>query len=365
MEASLDALASQVHAAALAELQECLRSLEAALRHVGPQQATSLACALLLVHAVAPRPVFANAASAVAALLAAVGAARALLALLRFASTPRRAWLAQRWLLSVSRASLWAANQIHHGRAQHAFRLLWHACKAAYCWGCRLLAVYYLWRGRASPFDLLRGAALARAGWARLAFVAAVGYVALHSPFCGCDLPSGRSCPVTAVPVHPHAQPLQLQPPPPPGVIAAEKKNYGTISNITYLSIYDGDTLFVSLPGLLGGDHGALAVFSSRIGLRIEGINAPERRGASCAHEKRLAAEAALRLERIMARSRSVRLLQAKRDKYFRLLGRLEVDGVDVGRLLLAEGLAVEYDGGRKTNPWCDDTPAMDKPLLL
>jgi len=42
------------------------------------------------------------------------------------------------------------------------------------------------------------------------------------------------------------------------------------------------------------------------------------------------------------------------RGKYFRIVGRLKADGVDISELLLQEGLAVAYDGDTKTKDWCE-----------
>ncbi len=45
---------------------------------------------------------------------------------------------------------------------------------------------------------------------------------------------------------------------------------------------------------------------------------------------------------------------KAVRGKYFRIVGRLIADGVDISELLLQEGLAVTYDGDTKTKDWCE-----------
>jgi len=41
------------------------------------------------------------------------------------------------------------------------------------------------------------------------------------------------------------------------------------------------------------------------------------------------------------------------RGKYFRIVGRLNADGVDISELLIERQLAVLYDGGTKTKDWC------------
>ena len=42
------------------------------------------------------------------------------------------------------------------------------------------------------------------------------------------------------------------------------------------------------------------------------------------------------------------------RGKYFRIVGRLIADGVDISDLLIDKSLAVPYDGGTKTEDWYD-----------
>ena len=42
------------------------------------------------------------------------------------------------------------------------------------------------------------------------------------------------------------------------------------------------------------------------------------------------------------------------RGKYFRIVGRLKADGVDISDLLIEQQLAVLYDGGTKRKDWCE-----------
>jgi hypothetical protein len=42
------------------------------------------------------------------------------------------------------------------------------------------------------------------------------------------------------------------------------------------------------------------------------------------------------------------------RGKYFRIVGRLIADDVDISDLLIQRQLAVPYDGGTKGKDWCD-----------
>jgi len=42
------------------------------------------------------------------------------------------------------------------------------------------------------------------------------------------------------------------------------------------------------------------------------------------------------------------------RGKYFRIVGRLIADDVDISELLIQKNLAVLYDGGTKVKDWCE-----------
>lgn len=111
--------------------------------------------------------------------------------------------------------------------------------------------------------------------------------------------------------------------------------------------IVDGDTFKVSAPWLP-------YPLPKDIGVRIKGIDTPEKLPrAQCAREVSLAkaAEDFSRAEFLKAKEVLVEV--AGEDKYFRLLGDLWLDGEPLSTKLLKQGLAVEYDGGTKTNPWC------------
>ena len=46
--------------------------------------------------------------------------------------------------------------------------------------------------------------------------------------------------------------------------------------------------------------------------------------------------------------------LKEVRGKYFRIVGRLIADGVDISDLLIERHMAVLYDGGMKAKDWCE-----------
>lgn len=114
--------------------------------------------------------------------------------------------------------------------------------------------------------------------------------------------------------------------------------------------VYDGDTFYITLPDLP-------PVFGRNIGVRITGIDTPEMHSRckdtpSRLLEKKLAASAKESLTLKLHNAKVIELTALKRDKYFRLLATVLLDGKDAGKQMIAEGLALPYDGGKKKG-WC------------
>lgn len=90
--------------------------------------------------------------------------------------------------------------------------------------------------------------------------------------------------------------------------------------------------------------------------VRIAGIDAPELR-SNCEAEKVLAEKAKRALEGMIWSGHNITLQPpVRRDKYFRLLAKVHVDGMDVGTRLVRAGLAVEYTGAGARRQWCDQS---------
>lgn len=106
------------------------------------------------------------------------------------------------------------------------------------------------------------------------------------------------------------------------------------------VSVYDGDTLTVDVPDVP-------AVFGDDVGVRVLGIDTPEMRGGT-PETRRLAVQARDHVRDLCPVGSAVMLRDVARDKYFRILARVECGGVDVAAELLRLGLAREYDGGTK-----------------
>lgn len=122
------------------------------------------------------------------------------------------------------------------------------------------------------------------------------------------------------------------------------------LSTVDVVKVYDGDTLTVNLSGLY-------PVFGYNLSVRIVGIDTPEL-ASNCATpelkalEKAKAEQARDVVRDLVTNGKDVTLSELDRDKYFRLLARVSIDGIDVGEALIQKGLAIPYDGGTKTS-WC------------
>jgi len=103
------------------------------------------------------------------------------------------------------------------------------------------------------------------------------------------------------------------------------------------LKINDGDTFHVNVDGWPD-------IIGKNIGIRIRGIDTPDRPGLK-------KYEARSFLARRIAESSKIELHDIKRDKYFRILADVFIDGENVGDQLLKAELAKPYDGGTK-EPW-------------
>lgn len=88
--------------------------------------------------------------------------------------------------------------------------------------------------------------------------------------------------------------------------------------------------------------------------IRILGLDAPETHQAKCRSERRLGDRATERLRDLLASGVVVITRSPKHDRYRRTLAVVTVDGIDVATVLISEGLARPYDGGRRL-PWCTE----------
>lgn len=123
-----------------------------------------------------------------------------------------------------------------------------------------------------------------------------------------------------------------------------------TFRCVKYIKNYDADTVTFEIPNV----HPLLG---HKISVRVNGIDTAEIRGKAPCEKDR--AEAAQQLiAKVLAGAKRINLHQIARDKYFRILANVEVDGQFIKDLLLKENLAYTYHGGtkRKVN-WCEMGP--------
>jgi micrococcal nuclease len=108
-------------------------------------------------------------------------------------------------------------------------------------------------------------------------------------------------------------------------------------SGVEYVRNYDGDTMTVNIPGV----H---PLFGNEIGIRVRGIDTLEIR-EKYPFEKQKVKETKTLIEGILNRANKITLHDIEREKYFRIVASVIVDGQNLSDLLLAKKLAVPYDG--------------------
>ena len=124
-------------------------------------------------------------------------------------------------------------------------------------------------------------------------------------------------------------------------------KSFGDFEGAVYVRNYDGDTITFNLPGF----H---PIIGKKIGVRVNGIDTPEIRG-KCKKEKYDAKQAKKMVADILKDAEQIVLRNMERGKYFRIAADVIVDGESLGDTLIEAGMAVRYDGGKKTHRWCGE----------
>lgn len=103
--------------------------------------------------------------------------------------------------------------------------------------------------------------------------------------------------------------------------------------------VIDGDTFKVYLAC-------SYKLFCSSVSVRVRGIDTPELRSKDEAVKQK--AREARAFTKAFLEGGKIRLKDCTKDKYFRLLCDVTVDGKSLASALLEAGLAKEYDGGEK-----------------
>ncbi len=109
---------------------------------------------------------------------------------------------------------------------------------------------------------------------------------------------------------------------------------------------YDGDTIYVQLPGLPGE--------IAKMSVRVRGVDTPEIRG-KCASEKELANKARDYARQSLKQARKVEFCEPEWGRYGgRVVASVRIDGRALDQDLIHAGLARPYDGKTKRAPWCN-----------
>lgn len=109
---------------------------------------------------------------------------------------------------------------------------------------------------------------------------------------------------------------------------------------------YDGDTLTVNIPDVP-------ALIGKNISVRVLGIDTPEvKTKNSC--EKQAGRMAKNLVSSTLRGAKNIELHNVQRDKYFRILADVIIDGKSLKEVLIKNKLATAYDGGtKKSVDWC------------
>lgn len=108
---------------------------------------------------------------------------------------------------------------------------------------------------------------------------------------------------------------------------------------------YDGDTIYVNIPGL----PGEIAEMS----VRVRGVDTPEIRG-KCESEKSLAGKARDFARQSLKSAKRVEFCEPEWGRYGgRVVASVRIDGRALDQELINQGLARPYDGKTKRQPWC------------
>jgi len=127
---------------------------------------------------------------------------------------------------------------------------------------------------------------------------------------------------------------------------------FGNLPVTQLHNVIDGDTIKVTI----GSVHPLLG---DRIKIRVKDIDTPEiskwKYGYKCQRELELGLEAKRVAEEFLGGAESIELRNVSRGKYFRIAADVYVDNKNLSDVLLDQGLAYAYTGGKgKKKGWCD-----------
>lgn len=120
---------------------------------------------------------------------------------------------------------------------------------------------------------------------------------------------------------------------------AHENELVQNFNKVSLSSVYDGDTFQIHL-------NCKYRIFCKSIPIRVRGVDCPEIKGGS--NETKALAKQAKEFTKNFFKSGKILLRNCGRDKYFRLLCDVKVNGKDLKEELIKSGHGIHYDGGTK-----------------
>lgn len=124
-----------------------------------------------------------------------------------------------------------------------------------------------------------------------------------------------------------------------------------TFRCVSYVKNYDADTITFNIKGVP-------AIIGKNISVRVRHIDSPEIKTKNDC-EKQAARAAKKLIETFLKNAKRIDLENVDKDKYFRLLADVKVDGQDLKQVLLKNNLAYAYEGDTKKKiDWCQRWPA-------
>lgn len=124
---------------------------------------------------------------------------------------------------------------------------------------------------------------------------------------------------------------------------AKPRTQYGTLKIDSVLSVYDGDTFRANINSLS-------PILGKNIPIRLANIDTPEMKD-KCPSVRLKAIKARDFLRKRIKDAKKIEIRKTMRGKYFRIVGTLYLDGIDIGQIMIELGLAKPYKGKRK-NKW-------------
>jgi len=136
-----------------------------------------------------------------------------------------------------------------------------------------------------------------------------------------------------------------------PSALSIAASTFGNLPVTQLHNVIDGDTIKVTIDSV----HPLLG---DRIKIRVKDIDTPEisdwKYGYKCQQELELGLEAKRVAEEFLGGAESIELRNVSRGKYFRIAADVYVDDQNLSDVLLDQGLAHVYIGGKgKKKSWC------------